>query len=98
MPTAIRPMPAHESSQVRSAQSEHRRTGEGPGEPERCSQKLAALIAHALFDDLVRPQHQRRRDRQPERIGGVHVDDQLEFRGLLDREVDGTGTLEDLVD
>jgi hypothetical protein len=51
MPTAIRPIPAHESSQVRSARGGAviRRSGE-PGEAEGCSQELAALVEHALFD------------------------------------------------
>jgi hypothetical protein len=34
------------------------------------SQELAALVEHALLDDLVRPQEQRLRDRQSERLGG----------------------------
>ena len=34
-----------------------------PGEAERCSQELAALVEHALFDHLVRLQDHRLRDR-----------------------------------
>jgi hypothetical protein len=33
-----------------------------PSEAERCSQELAALVEHGLFDDLVGPQQQRVRD------------------------------------
>src|SRR2546422_952071 len=51
----------------------------------------------SLLDDLVRPLEQRLRDRQAECFGGLEVDDQLELRGLLDREVGGFGTPEDLV-
>src|SRR5262249_42645581 len=37
-----------------------------------------------LLDDFVYPRQQRWRDRQPERFGGLEVDDQLERGGLLD--------------
>jgi hypothetical protein len=33
-----------------------------------------------------------------EGLGGLQVDDQLELRGLLDGEVGGLGSLQDLVD
>jgi hypothetical protein len=45
---------------------------------------------------LVRPQQQRLWDRKAERLGGLEIDDQFELRGLLDGEVGGFGTLEDL--
>ena len=45
--------------------------------------------ADQSLDHLVRPQQQRRRDRQAERLGGLEVDDQLELGGLLDGEVGG---------
>jgi hypothetical protein len=38
-----------------------------------------------LLDDLIRPQQQRGRDREAERLGRFEVDDQLKFRGVLDR-------------
>src|SRR6266581_4804367 len=59
------------------------------------SQKCPAAISP---DDLIRPREQRLRDRQPERLCGLEVDDQLEFPGLLDGQVSGLGTLENLVD
>jgi hypothetical protein len=49
----------------------------------------------ALLDDLVRPQQQRLRNRDPERLGRLEVDDQLELRRLLDGKVGGFGALED---
>src|SRR5215475_676223 len=49
------------------------------------------------LDDFIRPLQQRRRDREPQRLRGLEVDQQLELRWLLDREVGGLGTLEDLV-
>src|SRR5207244_6861974 len=36
-------------------------------------------------DHLIRPRQYRRRDRQAERLGGLEVDDQLEFPRLLCR-------------
>src|SRR5260370_1239112 len=50
------------------------------------------------IDHLIRPLQQRRRDRQAEGLRGLEVDDQLELRGLLDREVGGLGAPENLVD
>jgi hypothetical protein len=49
------------------------------------------------LDQLVRPPQQRRRDGQPERHGGLEVDDQLELGRLLDGQVAGLGALEDFV-
>src|SRR5574341_1986210 len=56
------------------------------------------MRAAALFDDLIRPQQQRRRDREAESLGGLAVDHELEFRGVLDGKVCWTGAFEDLVD
>jgi hypothetical protein len=50
------------------------------------------------FDDLIRPQQQRRRDGEPERFGGLEIDHELELVWLFDREVAGLGALEDFVD
>ena len=55
------------------------------------------MVEHALFDDPVRSPEDRRRDRQPERLRGLEVDDELKFRGLLDGEVSGLRTIENLV-
>jgi len=44
----------------------------------------------SLVDHLIRPPQQRRRDRQPERLGSLEVDDQLELGG----QVGGLGALE----
>src|SRR5215470_13199175 len=48
------------------------------------------------LNDLIRPRQHRRRDGQAERLGGLEVDDELELGRLLDREIGGLGTLEDL--
>src|SRR4030095_1278801 len=37
-----------------------------PGEADSGTEELAALVEHALFDDLVRPPQHRLRDRQAE--------------------------------
>jgi hypothetical protein len=66
-----------------------------PGRVERGPP--AAFVEHALFDDLIRPPQQRLRNREPERFGSLEIDDELELRGLLHREVARFGALEDLV-
>ena len=38
------------------------------------------------------------RDRQPERLGGLEIDHQLEFGRLLDRKIGGLGAFKDLSD
>jgi hypothetical protein len=50
-----------------------------------------------LFDQLVCARKQRRRDRQPKRLGDLDVNDQRELCRLLDGEVGGLGPLQDLV-
>src|SRR6267143_4120921 len=49
------------------------------------------------FDHLIRPQQQGRWDRQPKRLRGLEVDDQLEPRRPLDGQVAGLRTLYNLV-
>jgi hypothetical protein len=56
-----------------------------PGESECCWKKLAALVEHALFDDLICTYQHRLRDRQAERLRSLEIDDQLVFGGLLHR-------------
>src|SRR5215510_3261183 len=69
----------------------------------RCSVKFDAPLDshcshdHGLLYDLIRPLQERRRDRQPERLPGLDVDDQLELGGLFDGEVARLGALQDLV-
>src|SRR6266849_417065 len=59
---------------------------------------LAALVEHALLDDLVRSHQNGLRDGYTERLRGLEVDDQLELGGLFYREIAGLGPLENLVD
>src|SRR5215510_5822345 len=54
-------------------------------------------ISLGSLDDLVCPPEHRRRDRQTERLSGLEVDHQLELRRLLDGQVAGVGTLQNLV-
>ena len=56
------------------------------------------MLSSALLDDPIRPQQQRLRDCQPERLRGLEVDDQFEPVNLLEGKVPRLGTLEDLVD
>ena len=41
----------------------------------------------ASFDHLVRASEERQRYRQSERLGGLEINDKLEFHCLLDREI-----------
>src|ERR1700730_17418672 len=49
------------------------------------------------FDDIVGEGEERRRDCEAERLRGLEVNDQLEFRRLLDREVGRFRAFEDFV-
>src|SRR6267142_5587319 len=50
-----------------------------------------------LFDHVIRPLQERRWDREAEGLPGLEVDDEFELRRLLDGEIGGLGSLEDLV-
>jgi hypothetical protein len=50
-------------------------------------------VLAGLPDDLVGLEEECRGDREAERLGGLEIDDQLEFRGLLDGQVPGLGAL-----
>ena len=49
------------------------------------------------FDHLVGELLELQRNLEAERLGGLEVDDQFELGGLLDREVDGLGSLENFI-
>src|SRR5262249_37746018 len=51
-----------------------------------------------LFDHFVSACEHRWRDSQTDRLGGHEIDDQLELRGLLDRQVGRIFSLEDAAD
>ena len=90
-------MPAQESSQVRSAWSAIVGGHGAPGEADSSTQKLAALVKHALLNDLIRTDQDRLRDRQAECLGGLEVDHQFVLRRLLHGQVAWLGSFEDLV-
>src|ERR1700686_2844517 len=54
-------------------------------------------VAKDLFDDLVGAGEQGRRHGQADRLGGLQIDDQLEPRRLLDRQVGRLGAFQDLI-
>ena len=49
-----------------------------------------------LFDHSIRSRQHVRRNRDSDLFGGFQIDDELKFRRLLDGEVRGLGTLQDL--
>ena len=59
----------------------------GAGRADCRTEESAAVVEHGLLDDVVRPQEQRLRDRQAQRLGGLEIDDQLELGRLLDGEI-----------
>src|SRR5262245_28772055 len=64
----------------------------GPnGSPVRRNSKIR-LVDHLVGEDV-----ELRRDRHAERVGGLAIDHQVEFRRLLDRQVAGLGAFEDLI-
>src|SRR5262249_5730215 len=58
------------------------------------------VISRSLssFDHLVGAGEKRRRHCNAKRVGGLHIDDQLETSWLLDRQIGGLGAFEDFVD
>src|SRR3954447_11401185 len=50
----------------------------------------------ALLDNLVGARQHRLRHSEAERLRGLEIDDQLENRRLVDRQIGGLGALEDL--
>src|SRR5882724_10635368 len=85
------------------------RRGEQPRvsarEPAACSTAKLGSDQHALpgarppsVNDLIGALQERWRDRQPDRLRGSEIDDQLELRGLFNGEVRGFGALEDATD
>src|SRR6516225_2940972 len=59
--------------------------------------RTSLRLAHS-FDHLVGAADERQRDGQPERSRGLEIDDQLDFRRLLDRQVARLLALEDAAD
>src|SRR5262245_6552815 len=57
-----------------------------------------AVTSAGSLDDFVGPGQDRWRDGQPQRPRGLEVDDQLELRRLLDRQVRRPRALQDAVD
>src|SRR5260370_16341706 len=62
----------------------------------RCGRRRSNFLAlrYSLFDHVIRATKQGARKGETERFGGLDVDGQLDFRGLLDRKVSRLLTLE----
>src|SRR5262249_23268291 len=69
-----------------------------PEMPERKRGGKERASTMPSLDDLVGTAEDRQRNGQAERIGGLQIDDQLEFRRLLDREIGRVGALQGPVD
>src|SRR5207249_3515817 len=74
------------------------REGKGKVENPSAALKSRRVGRACTIRSPGRPQQERLRDRQPERLRGLEVDDQLELGGLFDGEVGGLCAFEDLVD
>jgi hypothetical protein len=59
-------------------------------------QQAAAELRVPSFDDLVGAGEDQGRDRQAEHLGSLQVDDQLECRRLLYRQIGGLRAVKDL--
>src|SRR5215470_2221708 len=68
----------------------------GTNHTSRWSTRARSLSLPALLDHLVGAHQHRSRHSEAQRLGGLEVDDQLEGRRLLDRQIRGLGALEDL--
>src|SRR5262245_49241504 len=63
-----------------------------------CQMATFALQQIFLFDHLVGAGEERRWHSNAKRLGGFHINDQLETSRLLDRQIGGPGAFEDFVD
>src|SRR6266446_5003584 len=74
-----------------------RRAQRPEGEQRDPPVRWSVMLGSASLYNLIRAPQHRRRDRQPNRLRGLEIDDQLELGRLLDREVGGVDAFEDLV-
>ena len=71
--------------------------GHRAGEADCRQEEPPAFGRARSLDDLVRAHQDGLRDREPESVGSLQVNDQFDLRGLLDGQVGRLSTLENLV-
>src|SRR5262245_12380488 len=81
-----------------SYQPPRRRAKQSQGSARLGPRARSAAWPPPSLDDLVGPDEDGLGDREPESLGSPQIDDQIEFRGLLDRQITGLGTFENFVD
>src|SRR5262245_15820191 len=97
MSTAIRPMPAQESSHDRSAQRARSYDGLGSSANPSAARSSWPRWSRTLFDHIGRSRSERWRDREPDRFGGLEVDDEVPLARRLDRQIPGFRAFQDFV-
>ena len=55
-------------------------------------------ITPGSLDHLVGAGEEERRKGEPEAVGSLEIDDEVEFRGFIDRQIAGLGTAQDAID
>src|SRR5215470_17732481 len=75
----------------------HSRELAAPARTRPTTRGTRGTCAGPLLDDLVGSRQNRGWNREPERLGGLHVDHELELGGPLNRQVTSFCAFEDLV-
>src|SRR6266536_546123 len=85
------------SGQLRGKSGRPPDAAEGPSLTPRQTSVRLNLGITASFDHLVSAGEERGRNAKAERLGGLHIDDQLALRRKLDWQITGRGALQNLL-